>query len=274
MKYRLLPIIFILFDCLSIKTAAQGDLLISPNRVVFEGRKQKAELNLINTGKETTTYTVSFVQRRMKEDGSFESIEEPDPGQMFASPYLRIYPRQVTLQPGEAQVVMVQCTRTPDMPDGEYRSHLYFRSEKNYTPLGKEPIDTSRTLSVQLIPVFGMSIPVIIRSGEVSINTSLSDLKFENKEDAPYISFTINRTGNISVYGNLSVEYIPKQGKPIAVGLVRGVAVYTNINYRFVSIKLNKSEGTIFNGSRLKVRYTTQDDAKKQAIYAEAELEL
>ena len=247
--------------------------MVSPNRVVFEGRIQKAELNLINTGKETTTYSVSFVQRRMNEDGSFESIEEPDEGQMFASPYLRIYPRQVTLQPGEAQVVMVQCTRKPDMPDGEYRSHLYFRSEKNYTPLGKEKADTSRTLSVQLIPVFGMSIPIIIRSGDVSINTTLSDLKFKNEEDA-YISFTINRTGNMSVYGNLSVGYMPKQGKPSEVGLIRGVAVYTNINKRSVTIKLNKKDGLIFNGGKLKVRYTTQDDAKKQAVYAEAELEL
>lgn len=273
MKNSLPLLLMSIFGCLSFKIAAQGDLLVSPNRVVFEGRVQKAELNLINTGEEATTYSVSFVQRRMNEDGSFENIEVPDEGQMFASPYLRIYPRQVTLQPGEAQVVMVQFIRKPDMPAGEYRSHLYFRSEKNYTPLGKAPADTTRTLSVQLIPVFGMSIPIIIRSGEVNAIASLTDLKLRTEEDS-YLSFVINREGNISIYGNISVEYIPKQGRPIEVGLVKGVAIYTNINKRVVTIKLNKKDALILDGGKLKVRYTTQDDARKQLIYAEAELEL
>jgi P pilus assembly chaperone PapD len=120
--------IFILGLCYS--SLAQGDLLITPSRVVFEGSKQKEEVNLVNTGKDTATYSISFVQYNMKEDGSFVLIEKPDSGQMFAEPFLRIFPRQVTLAPGEPQVIIVQFRRKPDMADGEYRSHLYFRSEK------------------------------------------------------------------------------------------------------------------------------------------------
>ena len=71
MQFKKIFVTMIFLGILSFDTLAQGDLIITPNRVVFEGRKLKEELNLVNTGKEIATYSVSFVQRRMHEDGSF-----------------------------------------------------------------------------------------------------------------------------------------------------------------------------------------------------------
>lgn len=253
-----------------------GDLVISPKRVVFEGKKQKQELFLINNGSETATYSVSFTQRNMKEDGGFEVIQTPDSGQLFADPYLRIFPRTVTLTPGEGQVIMLQCKRNSEMKAGEYRSHLYFRSEKDYTALGqKNPKLDSTQLSVQLVPIFGMSIPIIIRVGEVNMNTSLSDLKVEMHHDsAPMLKLTINRTGNISVYGNLTVEFVPERGKSREIAKSNGISVYTNINKRMVSVKLDELHGLSLKNGKLKVRYTSRPDDPKYIVYAEAELEL
>jgi len=80
----------ILLMILSTKeVVAQGNLLITPRRVVFEGPKKTQELNLANTGADTAKYNVSIVQYRMKEDGSFEEITVPDVGQNFADKYIR-----------------------------------------------------------------------------------------------------------------------------------------------------------------------------------------
>ena len=76
---------------------AQGNLLVTPKRVVFEGNKRSEELNLANIGKDTATYIISFIQIRMKEDGMFERITQPDPEQNFADKNLRFFPRTVTL---------------------------------------------------------------------------------------------------------------------------------------------------------------------------------
>ena len=168
---------------LSLFSRAQGDLLITPRRVVFEGNKQKEEINLVNIGKDTATYSISFLQYNMTEEGTFVTIEKPDAGQMFADPFLRIFPRTITLAPGEPQSVVLQCRRKSDMAAGEYRSHLYFRAEKSKAPLGLEKPGDSTMLSVQLIPVFGLSIPIIIRSGEVKVSSNLSDLKLETQQD-------------------------------------------------------------------------------------------
>lgn len=258
-----------------IQSKAQGDLLITPTRVVFEGNKQKETLNLVNTGKDTATYSISFLQYNMKEDGSFSIIEKPDSGQLFADPYLRIFPRQVTLAPGEPQVIMLQCRRKAGMLPGEYRSHIYFRAEKNYKPLGSKNSGKDTTqLSVQLIPVFGISIPIIIRSGAVNMSTTLSNMKMETQQDTVnYLSLTLNRSGNISVYGDLTIEYFPTKGKPYEIGMVKGISVYTNTARRNVLVKLNKTQGLAFNNGKLKVRYTSPDGAK-YLLYAEAELEL
>lgn len=274
MKENLLLILIFLLG-LTLQLNAQGDLLVTPKRVVFEGSKQKEGLSLVNIGKDTATYSITFVQRNMREDGSFVTVEEPDSGQMFADPYLRIFPREVTLAPGEPQVIMLQCRRTSDMADGEYRSHLYFRAESSYKPLGQsDPGEDSTQLSVQLIPVFGLSIPVIIRSGEVNVTIALTSLKLESQQDASQgLRFTITRTGNVSTYGDITVEYVPAQGKSYEIGAVKGVGVYTSITKRDITIKLNNTTGKPLKNGKLIVRYSSAEDAKKE-IYAEAEIEI
>jgi hypothetical protein len=270
MKKKLLVIFIIAFSC---KTYAQGDLLVTPSRVVFEGNKQKEVLNLVNMGNETTTYSVSFVQRAMKEDGSFIEIAQPESGQNFADPYVRIFPRQVTLAPKEAQTILLQYRRMPDMRPGEYRSHLYFRSEKVYTPLGdKKAATDSKSLSVELIPIYGMSIPVIIRTGQTEVTASLTDLQLESKDQMNQdLSFTINRTGNISLYGDIRVQFIPEKGKPFDVAVVNGVGVYTNINSRKMTMSLDSNTGKLLKKGKLQVTYRSHGEAKA-VVYAATDL--
>lgn len=272
MKNKLFLMLIILVYS-NVETYAQGDLLITPNRVIFEGRKTKEVLNLLNTGKETTTFSVSFVQRHMNEDGSFTIISSDEPGQMFADPYIRIYPRQVTLLPGEAQVVMLQRRRKADMQDGEYRSHLFFRSEKNYNALGKQNKDPSKAFSVEITPIFGISIPIIIRSGELSAIATLSDLKLENQQNTQ-LTFTLNRKGKSSIYGDFTVEYFPLKGKSYIIGVMKGVAVYTTINKRYMSIKLNKTPGMNLDTGILKLKYTSRGSGEKREVHAVEDLQI
>lgn len=252
---------------------AQGDLLVTPTRVMFEGNKQKETLNLVNTGNDTATYTISFLQYNMNEDGSFILLDKPGENQMFADPFLRIFPRRVTLAPGEPQAIMLQFRRKADMLPGEYRSHIYFRSEKNSNPLGmNNSIKDTTELQVQLVPIFGISIPVIIRSGEVNVSSELSDLKLESSnEGGQFLRLTINRTGNISLYGDLVIQFTPLQGKPLEIGVVKGVGVYTNINKRRIVVKLN-STTPLINGI-LNVKYQNASE-KKKIVYTEAELKI
>ncbi len=254
---------------------AQGNLMITPRRVVFDGSKRSMDLNLANMGKDTATYAISVVQIRMKEDGGFETITEPDQGQRFADKNIRFFPRSVTLGPDESQVIKVQLIRQNDLTPGEYRSHFYFRAIPKQSPLGNEPeIRDTTTISVRLTPIFGITIPVIIRIGESTAKVTLSDLGFQMINDTiPRISLTFNRTGNMSVYGDLVVEHISTQGKITRAGSANGVAVYTPNTIRRFQFNLNKLSGVDYKSGTLRVIYSASSDTKP-VRYAEAELTL
>lgn len=266
-------LLFMAVIVFGLSAEAQGNLLITPGRVVFEGNKRKEVLNLVNTGKDSATYSVSFVQKTMKEDGSFVNITEVEPGQQFADSYLRIFPRQVTLAPNEGQSIVMQYRRKAEMLAGEYRSHLYFRSEKDYSVLGdKSAAKDSKSLSVQLIPIYGMSIPVIIRTGETDVTATFSNLKLQTLDDkSQALNFTINRKGNISLYGDIVVEFIPLKGSSYDIANLNGVGVYTSIDKRNFSLRLDNTAGKPLGKGTFKVTYNSNGDSKA-VIYASADL--
>jgi hypothetical protein len=255
--------------------SAQGNLLITPRRAVFEGQTRSVDINLANIGRDTASYSISLVQVRMKEDGGFETITEPDPGQRFADRYIRYFPRTVSLGPNEAQTVKIQLIRQNELTAGEYRSHFYFRAAPDAEPLAEDqiPQDTS-SLSVVLTPIFGITIPVIIRVGEPDMKVMISDISLEkNSGSDPVLKFTFNRTGSMSVYGDIAVDHISSQGATTRVGIANGVAVYTPNTIRRFQLPLGKASLVDMSSGRLKIYYSSSSDVRP-VRYAEADLPL
>jgi hypothetical protein len=269
-----LAILFLLITLPTI-LAAQGNLLVTPRRVVFDGSSRVVDVNLANTGADTARYSISFIQYRMNQDGSFQEITEPDPGQYFADRYLRFFPRSVTLAPNEAQVIKIQVANTSRLEPGEYRSHAYFRALPNVVALGEENQQTDTTqLSIQLTPIFGISIPVIVRVG--TSNTTVAIEKAELKVDQDgnrFISFKFNREGNMSVYGDLIITHIAIDGTEKQIAAVNGIAVYTPGNVRNMNIPLPPDTKSELGSGKLRITYSGQSQTRPQK-YAEAEINL
>lgn len=238
---------------------AQGDLMIMPKRLVFDGSQRSQEINLANTGSDTAVYAISFVNYKMTEDGNFQQIKEPEEGQRFATDFLRYFPRRVTLAPREAQTIRVQLTRTGNLEQGEYRSHMYFRAVEEQKALGEEEAQDSEGISINIKTVFGISIPIIIREGKSTTEVSLSDIQLNTDEGTPKLSLAINRSGNMSVYGNLSVEHIAPDGTTTEVGLVKGISVYTPNSKRNFSLELRNSGEVDLGQGKLKISYSSDD---------------
>jgi len=270
--------LFIVIGLLFISSAeatAQGNLLVTPRRVVFDGSRRSIDMNLANTGQDTATYAISIVQIRMTEDGGFETITEPDPGQRFADKYIRFFPRSVTLAPNEAQVVKVQVTRRDQLEEGEYRSHFYFRAVPTARPLGEEePEQQSNTISVRLTPVFGITIPVIIRVGEPTAKVTITNVKLELDEDTePKLEITFNRSGNMSVYGDLKVDHVSGSGTVTRVAIANGIAIYTPNSVRKFKINLADSGEIDYSSGKLHITFSAPTDLEPQRL-AESEFVL
>jgi P pilus assembly chaperone PapD len=272
---KILPGIF-LMGVLLLCTAsaqAQGNLLLFPKRVIFEGAGKIQTINLINTGTDTVKYLITMVQFRMKEDGSFETISQPDSAQQFADHFLRFFPRHVVLPPNRSQSVKIQLININELQPGEYRSHIYFRAEPDKKPLGEESaVKDTTAIAVRVVTVFGISLPVIIRVGQSTTQLSISNTQLETINDSlVQLKMAINRTGNMSVYGDIAVDHISEQGKITRMGVIKGMALYTPYPKRNFSVSLTKNNGLNFRKGRLHITYTTQPDAKS-VLLAETDL--
>jgi hypothetical protein len=245
--------------CLSFSVVAwsQGDLMVFPKRIIFDGSSRAINLNLANIGSDTARYALSFVQYRMTEIGKFEEITTPEPGQLFADSFLRFFPRSVTLAPNESQIVKVQLTKANLLQPGEYRSHIYFRSLPKPTPLKSEettPVDGG--ISIQLTPVFGITIPAIIRNGASTTTLTITNISKGAETDSSIVlNMDLNRSGNMSVYGNLTIDYITPKGISKRVGFIQGLAVYTPNLLRHVGIAINK-KGVDFQTGKLHFEFS------------------
>lgn len=253
--------------------SAQGNLLITPRRVVFENGKKSEELNLANIGKDTATYIISLIEIRMNDNGEFEKILVPDSLQRFADKNLRIFPRSVTLAPNEAQTVKVQVSKPGELQTGEYRSHLYFRAVPRDQPLGDGKGKNDSTISVRIVPIFGISMPVIIRVGDCSAKVSITNTALQIQKDTiPSLKLTFNRVGNMSLYGDLAIDHISDDGKVTRVGIVRGLAIYAPNLKRNFHLALDNNAGVNYHHGKLRIVYT--DQSTKPVLLTEETLAL
>ena len=253
---------------------AAGQLMVSPTRIVFEGNVRTQKVNLINNGSVTGRYRISFVRRKMTEDGKFEQVSENEPG-MYSDDIVRFSPRQVTLQPGQSQTVRLMLRKKRDMQDGEYRSHMLFQSlpDPATSDINILTDNNSTGLTVQLIPVVGITIPVIVRQGKLSSTVSLSDfeLKQANTVKAENtLSFKINREGNSSAYGDFRVYFIPKGGEAVVVAQVNGLAVYTPLASRSVDIRLQTPSNLNLSNGELHITFLEPGKDEITGLLAES----
>lgn len=274
----------VLILCLLVLTAmlaakdvfAAGQLMVSPTRIVFEGGERTKQVNLINNGSETGRFRISFVRRKMTSDGKIEEIAENEPG-MYSDEFIRFSPRQVTLQPGQSQTVRLMLRKKRGIDDGEYRSHMLFQSlpDPASSDINELAGNKNEGLSVQLIPVIGITIPVIVRQGALHSSVTLSDFEIKQTNTVragSVLSLKINREGNSSSYGDFRVYFTPRGGEPVMVGQINGVAVYTPLKYRTVEIRLQTPSGFSLSNGDLHISYLKPGEGENSGLLAESRL--
>lgn len=243
-----------------------GNLSILPVRLVLEGRTRSEEVMLRNTGKGKATYRILFKEMAMTQNGDIEECPKKE-GQTTAADLIRFSPRQVELAPGESQIIRIQVRKPEGLPDGEYRSHLLFQSVPDSKPPAPLQGETERALSVKLNTVLGISIPVILRHGDIQGKISLTDLRYWTPDQKtapgapPVLSFHMVRDGNRSLSGDVSavVESGGKLRKGTLLWETKGNVIYTDIPWRNVHLPMYMGKNGELNGARVKVTFTPTD---------------
>lgn len=245
-----------------------GDVNLFPKRVVIDGRRQIAQIGLYNKTANEGDYEIRLVDMAMNPEGrlvAFDNgLSEAEKAKVAtASEYLRYSPRRVTLRGGESQLVRVMVRTPPDLPAGEYRSHFLVSSvPEDMGGLSVEGAlggQQANGIGVTIRPRFGISIPVIVRIGETTLNVGISDPQIVPTPDGGRaIAFTISRSGTRSAFGDVTIES-SAFGKPI--GLSRGIGIYPEVGERRVIIPLEDEvpASAIASGTRIRITYVDDD---------------
>jgi P pilus assembly chaperone PapD len=245
---------------IGLPSPARADLLLVPQRIVFEEQDRAATLTLVNNGDATETYRISWKQLHQLPDGQYSEIQTPGPGEHFADDMIRYSPRQITLAPGEQQTVRLMLRKPENLPAGEYRSHLAFTAEPRQIEAPTAKSGEAKNVGVRLAFVYGVSIPVIVRQGQLSASATLA-MAMKPSGGGYDITATIGRSGTESLYGDLAVEYQPPGGKAVQLQEVDGVSVLLPNNQRSTTLGVTLTPEQRRAGGQLHLIYRAPPEA-------------
>ena len=213
--------------------AGVGDLLVAPTRIVLNGSRG-TEIVLSNIGDDVATYRVSVELRRMKPDGGLDDVTEANDREKTAQAMVLYAPRRVTIAPNQPQTIRIAARAPAGLADGEYRAHLLFRAVPPPRPVA--PQAQVKGVSFELIPIYGVTIPVVIRMGNLSAKVGIANVALATSNGKPAVSLDLTRAGDRSVFGDVRVF---KAGIKDPIAIQRGVAIYTEIETRHMLIPLD-----------------------------------
>jgi P pilus assembly chaperone PapD len=244
-------------------SAGVGDLLVAPTRIILNGGRG-TEIILNNIGTETATYRISVEVKRMRADGSFEDVAAPNEREVTARDMIVYAPRRVVLPPRQPQTIRIAARAPAGLADGEYRVHLLFRAVPAAQPPVATPADF-KGIGFALTPIYGVTIPVIVRMGNLSAKAGIANVGKVMLEGRPAIAMELTRSGSRSTYGEVRVL---KAGLKEPLAVQRGVAVYTEVANRTVNVPISAELAAQANGP-VTVQYIESIDGAPPSVLAE-----
>lgn len=207
-------------------------LRVTIKRVVFEGSKRADMIVLINNTDEEMVYRLGWRRMRMGEDNSVRPVAADDPATDLrpAEEMIKYAPRRVVLPPGGSQQVRLMLRRPKDLPDGEYRSHFWIEPEDIATKFSTDQAPPADGPAVQIRMLTGITLPVIVRVGDLKATGALSGGTARRTGDGVQVGMVLSREGNRSLFGDLEFAC----GETV-VQQLRGIAVYTEVTKRNLS---------------------------------------
>nr|WP_321401218.1 hypothetical protein [uncultured Desulfobacter sp.] len=239
-------------------------ILVSPQRVLLEGRNRTASITMVNPGDQPLQFRIDLIYMEMDAQGRLKKVENPTPAQEELKNILRYSPRRTVLEPGKSQTIRLMARRPAGIPDGEYRMHL------SLSPIALPPspnkaqaaANATDTTNFDIDLLIGVTLPVFIRYGELNASVEVSEVEIVNTPK-PFVNLDLTRTGNRSVSVNVDTYLVSEDGqKEEKVGMISGAAVYYPNDLRRVKMPLSLPNDFKFSGRNLKIVLKDNENQK------------
>jgi P pilus assembly chaperone PapD len=190
-------------------------------------------------------------------------VADPNAAEKAAQDMIYYAPRRVTLAPHEPQSIRIAARAPEGLADGEYRVHLLFRAVPPPVPARAPGEEAPQGVQIKLIPVYGVTIPVIVRLGNLSAQAAIANVHLEQNAGRPEIALDLSREGSRSTFGEVRVL---KSGVKNPIAVRKSIAVYTEIKDRKVTVPIDDAyHGPVSGPVTVQYLETADDGSQKLA---------
>jgi len=183
-------------------------LSVAPIQMIFAPRQTIQTFTVSNRSANTTLHRLNLSDEVMQENGSLATQAEGF--EYSAKKMIRFSPNEITLGPGESQIVRVMIRRPADLKDGDYHTHVMFEEQLTETDKREGGLDAEGQFKTNLKTLLTLGIPVIVQHGKIERNLEMVGLVgFAQKlEDGNYSPFEIHfkRQGNATGVGYITLK--------------------------------------------------------------------
>lgn len=209
-------------------TSLFANLMVYPTRVNLNDKERTASVAVRNRSSTKMTYQIKLVYYKMNVDGSVEMVDDAAAQPQSAYKHVRFSPRTVTLEPNGEQVIRIIANQVSQLPEGDYRIHLFFEPEEANETVALPTKPADGKLSFQLQAKVALAVPVIFTKGTPQAAVKLSNLKLKLlKDKTPAFEADMITEGNAFPFGDFYLYFLAEgKTEPVEIGVFRGISSY------------------------------------------------
>jgi hypothetical protein len=184
-----------------------AQVTVSPTTMFFENNF--SSFTVINNSPVTQDIIIDFTfgYPVSDEKGEFGILygDSLDLKNRDITPYVRAFPRSMTIQPGQRQTVRVNIRPPATLDDGVNWSRLKVISSTQAAEISTENADA---VSAQLNLVFEQIFSIYHVKGNAFIEMAIDDIRYKNIGHQRLLIFDTRNTGNAPFVGTITLEIL------------------------------------------------------------------
>ena len=222
-------IILLLFPLINV----YGQVTIAPTNLFIEGNNRFGTYMVVNGSNQSQEISIEFFfgYSESDEDGNRTLVSEDSTRAIGNSiaPYVRAFPQNFTLNPGERQVVRLRVSPPNNISDGTYWARIQTSSSPETPPLELQSADVvSARVGITVEQITGL----YFKTGSVSTGIEVSGIRSQISEDRNKMAVLVDylRTGNSPFLGSISISIVDSQGNQVKTAYVSTTLYYDGVH--------------------------------------------